>query len=188
MPKVEEFFQPFIKENIPFDVAISEGLETPETHYLFREGMKEPYQYFGSEQVVSVSTLRNIIASEPDYAGERIVEYLDMNFPEIEPLEDAAMKWNALNSFKLNDLDNIVDTFLEDLSERGCSNRLINQISKSFDKLVKINLNPLPETTDANSEANAFCSSLQRKGLSKNEIVNIFDTFKAAIKEKYDVR
>ncbi len=99
MPEVEDFFQPFIKETIPFDVVISESLETPETHYIFRKGMKEPYRYFGSEQVVPVSTLREIIASDPDFTREHLIEYLDAHHPELPPIETAAKDWELKQKY-----------------------------------------------------------------------------------------
>ncbi len=84
-----------IAGNIPFDLVEGAHSEQMERHIFFRDGMTKPYEYFGETPSVSVNEIRNIIGSDLDYAGERIVEYLDMNFPEIESLEDAVAKWDT---------------------------------------------------------------------------------------------
>ena len=98
----EQSIQSLVHAKVPFDMQTEAYSESPETHYIFREGMKEPYEYYGEEPSVSVETLRDILKNDPDYTREHLIEYLDAHHPELPPLEKAAKDWEKKHSSQLN--------------------------------------------------------------------------------------
>ncbi len=82
-----------VDKKVPFDMMTESYSDVPETHYAFREGMKEPFEFTGEEPSVPVSVLRDIIKNDPDYTREHLIEYLDSQFPEFSPLKDVVKAW-----------------------------------------------------------------------------------------------
>lgn len=98
MHGMHDILDTLVPANIPFDMWQESYLDCPEVHYMFRKGMKEPYEYSGSEPSVPVDVLRDIIKNDPDYTREHLIEYLDANFPDIPDLEKATKEWEKEHS------------------------------------------------------------------------------------------